>query len=409
MKYVILLGDGMGDYPVDKLGGKTPLEYANIPNMDRIAVEGTLGLVDTIPAGFTPGSDVANLSVLGYDPEKYFTGRAPLEAASMRVRLDPDDIAFRCNLVTLDYGNNTIMDSFNADHITSEEAKEIIDRLNKELGSGTIRFYPGVSYRHLMVWKKKYVLMKTTPPHDIVGQDIQNYLPHGSGSEKIRKLMSLSREILKDHPVNRSRVSAGKKPANSIWLWGEGRAPAMNPMTEKYHITGGMISAVDLLNGIGVYAGLDSINVEGATGYIDTNYLGKAEKALEFLKENDFVFIHVESIDEMGHEGNIEGKIKALEDFDKMVVGTILNEIHRLGEFRVLVLGDHPTPISIKTHVSDPSPFAVYSSRDDENLHGGKSFGETAARESGIMVSPGHQLMDHFIIDWKTFIEKKRD
>jgi 2,3-bisphosphoglycerate-independent phosphoglycerate mutase len=409
MKYVILLGDGMADYPVEKLGGQTPVEFAKTPNMDKMAAEGTLGLVDTIPQGFTPGSDVANLAVLGYNPGKCFTGRGPLEAASMGIALAPDDVAFRCNLVTLGFGDETIMENFNADHITSEEAREIIEALNKGLASETIYFYPGVSYRHLMVWNKESVLMKTTPPHDIVGQDIQNYLPQGNDSEKIRDLVFRSQKILKDHPVNISRIAAGKRPANSIWLWGEGRAPDMEPMTKKYHITGGMISAVDLLNGIGVYAGLNIIHVEGATGYTDTDYLGKAKKALEFLKENDFVFIHVESIDEMGHEGNMEGKIKALEDFDNMVVGTILDNIGKLGEFRVVVLGDHPTPISLRTHISDPGPFAVYSSLNDENLCGGKTFGETNAVQSGIMISPGYNLMHHFIIDWKEFIEEKRD
>jgi len=409
MKYVILLGDGMADYPVEKLGGKTPLEFAKTPNMDMMAAEGTLGLVDTIPAGFTPGSDVANLSVLGYNPEKYFTGRGPLEAASMGVELDAGDVAFRCNLVTLDFSGKTIMENFNADHITSGEAKEIIETLNKELGAETIYFYPGVSYRHLMVWNKESVSINTTPPHDIVGRDIQSYLPKGNDSKKIRNLMSRSQEILKDHPVNISRIAAGKRPANSIWLWGEGRAPDMEPMTKKYHIKGGMISAVDLLNGIGAYAGLNIIHVEGATGYTDTDYMGKAKKALKFLEENDFVFIHVESIDEMGHEGNVEGKIKALEDFDNMVVGTILDNIGKLGEFRVLVLGDHPTPVSLKTHISEPSPFAIYSSLDGENLCSGKTFGETNAGESGIMISPGHRLMNHFIVDWKKFIEEKRN
>jgi 2,3-bisphosphoglycerate-independent phosphoglycerate mutase len=408
MKYIVLLGDGMADYPLEALEGKTPLEYARTPHMDTIATEGTIGCIDTIPPGFNPGSDVANLSVLGYDPEKYFTGRGPLEAASMGVRLDPNDVAFRCNLVTLGFNDTMVMDSFNADHITSQEASEIMNDLNNEIGSETIHFYAGVSYRHLMVWKGGSVVIKATPPHDIVDRNIQSYLPHGAGSETIMEIMYRSQEILKDHPINRSRLSRGKKPANSIWLWGQGRAPDMDPMTKKYHLKGGMISAVDLLNGIGVYAGLDSIHVAGATGYTDTDYRGKAEKALEFLQDNDFIFVHVESIDEMGHEGNVEGKVKAIEDFDHEVVGTILDGIRKMGDFRILVLSDHPTPIDVKTHVSDPSPFAVYSSRNMENLDRGKPFNETSARDSGILISPGYHLMNHFIMDWKKFIEEKR-
>ncbi|MBN2515045.1 MAG: cofactor-independent phosphoglycerate mutase [Deltaproteobacteria bacterium] len=408
MKYIVLLGDGMADYPLEALGDKTPLEYARTPHMDKIAAEGTIGCIDTIPPGFDPGSDVANLSVLGYDPEKYFTGRGPLEAASMGVRMNPNDVAFRCNLVTLGFDDTIVMESFNADHITSQEASEIMNDLNNEIGSETIHFYAGVGYRHLMVWKIGSVVIKATPPHDIVGQNIQSYLPHGAGSETITEIMYRSQEILKDHPINRSRLSQGKKPANSIWLWGQGRAPDMDPMTKKYHLKGGMISAVDLLNGIGVYAGLDSIHVAGATGYTDTDYRGKAQKALEFLQDNDFIFVHVESIDEMGHEGNIEGKVKAIEDFDQKVVGTILDGIHEIDEFRVLVLSDHPTPIDVKTHVSDPSPFAVYSSRNIENLDRGTPFNETAARDSGILISPGYLLMNHFIVDWRKFIEEKR-
>jgi 2,3-bisphosphoglycerate-independent phosphoglycerate mutase len=408
MKYIVLLGDGMADYPLEALGGKTPLEHARTPHMDKIAAEGTIGCIDTIPPGFDPGSDVANLSVLGYDPEKYFTGRGPLEAASMGVRMDPNDVAFRCNLVTLGFDDVIVMDSFNADHITSQEASEIINALNNEIGSETIHFYAGVSYRHLMVWKGGSVVIKATPPHDIVDRNIQPYLPHEAGSETIMEIMHRSQEILKDHPINRSRMSQGKKPANSIWLWGQGRAPDMDPMTKKYHLKGGMISAVDLLNGIGVYAGLDSIHVAGATGYTDTDYRGKAQKALEFLKNNDFIFVHVESIDEMGHEGNIEGKVKAIEDFDNKVVGTILDGIQKMGDFRILVLSDHPTPIDLKTHVSDPSPFAVYSSRNMENLNRRTPFNETSARDSGILISPGYLLMNHFIVDWKKFIEEKR-
>ncbi|MBT8490436.1 MAG: 2,3-bisphosphoglycerate-independent phosphoglycerate mutase, partial [Deltaproteobacteria bacterium] len=322
--------------------------------------------------------------------------------------MDPNDVAFRCNLVTLRFDDTIIMDSFNADHITSQEASKIVEDLNNEIGSETILFYAGVGYRHLMVWKGGSVVIKATPPHDIVGRNTQSYLPHGAGSETIMEIMNRSQEILKDHHINKFRLSQGKKPANSIWLWGQGRAPDMDPMTKKYQLKGGMISAVDLLNGIGVYAGLKRIHVAGATGYTDTDYRGKAQKALEFLQDNDFIFVHVESIDEMGHEGNIKGKIKAIEDFDHKVVGTILDGIRKMGDFRVLVLSDHPTPIDLKTHVSDPSPFAVYSSRGIENLDKGTPFNETAARDSGILISPGYLMMNHFIVDWEKFVEQKR-
>lgn len=409
MKYIVLLGDGMADYPLSELGGKTPLEFADTPNMDIMAARGTVGLIDTIPAGFAPGSDVANLSVLGYDPKGCHTGRAPLEAASMGVDLAPGDVAFRCNLVT--FGpteGETVMEDFTSGHITSEEASLIIDSLNRELASPGIDFHSGVGYRHLMVYKGGPVSLETTPPHDIIGRPIAGWLPKGNGSGEISSLMERSRGILKDHPVNLVRASKGKKTADSIWLWGEGRAPRLEPMTDRYGIKGGMISAVDLLNGIGVYAGLEILHVEGATGYIDTDYKGKAKKALEYLIDGDFVFIHVEAPDEMGHEGDIKGKIKAIEDFDEKVVGTVLSGIETMGDFRIIVLSDHPTPISLKTHVSDPSPFAVLSSIDGENIVTGGAFDEISAKDAGIMASPGCLLMDYFIGNWREFIEEKK-
>lgn len=407
MKYVILLGDGMADYPLPELQGKTPLQAAHTPHMDRIAAEGTLGLIDTIPAGLTPGSDVANLSVLGYDPTVYHTGRGPLEAASMGVELTLDDVAFRCNLVTLGETTETVMEDFTAGHISSEEARRIVEDLGAELGSPETTFYPGVGYRHLMVYRGGPALLETTPPHDITGRPIAGRLPKGEGSDQIRRLMEHSRVILKNHPVNRDRAAQGKKTADSIWLWGEGRAPAMKPLTARYGIRGGIISAVDLLKGIGVYAGLEVVPVEGATGYTDTNYRGKAEGALAFLKDGDFVFLHVEAPDEMGHEGNIEGKIRAIEDFDREVVGTTLAGLASLGDFRVMILSDHPTPIELKTHSSDPSPFAILSSVDGENAGKGGSYNEASAGDTGIVVSPGHLLMDWFMKDWRGFLEEK--
>jgi 2,3-bisphosphoglycerate-independent phosphoglycerate mutase len=406
MKYVILLGDGMADYPIADLGGKTPLEYAHTPHMDRIAARGTLGLIDTIPQGLPPGSDVANLAVLGYDPRNCYTGRGPLEAANMGISLSPEDVAFRCNLVTLDDGADAIMADFTAGHISSSEAKRIITDLGTEIGSETFAFYPGVGYRHLLVWKGGESELQVTPPHDITGKSIGPYLPQGKGAEQITRLMRLSREFLRDHPVNNERKERGQKPATSIWLWGQGRAPRIRKMMERFQIRGGVISAVDLLNGIGVYAGMEILPVEGATGYTDTNYLGKAEKTLSALKELDLVFVHVEAPDEMGHEGNMEGKIKAIEDFDEKIVGTVLLGMEYLGPFRIAVLSDHPTPLLLKTHVGDPSPLAVLSSRESENQGKGIGFGEGAAAKAGNLISPGHLFMETFIGNWRSFIEK---
>jgi len=408
MKYVILLGDGMADHPIEKLGGKTPLEYARTPNMDRLSRCGTTGLVETIPSGFPPGSDVANLTVLGYDPHRYYTGRGPLEAASMGIKLQPGDVAFRCNLVNLGLDGKERMEDFTAGHISSGEARAVIADLNGALGSETVRFYAGVGYRHLCVWKGGPASVKTTPPHDITGQEIAGYLPAGDGSAPVRDLMMKSRNILRDHPVNRDRVGRGLKPANSIWLWGQGGAPAFQTLSEKYGIRGAMISAVDLLNGIAVCAGLEVVRIEGATGYTDTNYVGKAKGALAALRDRDLAFVHVEAPDEMGHEGNIEGKVKAIEDFDEKVVGTVLAEIDALRDFRILVLSDHPTPIRHRTHVAEPSPFVVYASVKEENLENCPVFGETCAKRGGIMVAPGHTLMDAFIRDWRKFVDSKR-
>ena len=408
MKYIILLGDGMADYPIESLGGKTPLDAAHTPNMDQMAVEGTLGLIDSIPPGFTPGSDVAILTIFGYDANKYFSGRAPLEAANMGVQLGPEDVAFRCNLVTIKDGKDAIMEDFTAGHISSEEAKEIIADLDRELGTDEFQFYPGVSYRHLMVWKNGITDLETTPPHDITGQPVVTHLPKGRGAKIICDLMKLSEEILRDHPVNQRRLAEKRKPVTSIWLWGQGRAPRMVKLSEKYGLKGGMISAVDLLNGIGIYSGLQVIRVEGATGYTDTNYRGKADAALTALTNSDFIFLHVEAPDEMGHEGNLDGKIQAIEDFDEKIVGTIMKNIHNFSPFRLMALSDHPTPIALKTHAANPSPFCVLSSIKEENLRNGSSFCELSAKNTDVIVSPGYLLMDAFIKDWGKFIERLR-
>jgi len=406
MKYLILLGDGMADDPLDVLGNKTPLEYARTPHMDRMAAQGTLGLIDTIPPGFPPGSDVANLAVLGYDPHLYYTGRGPLEAANIGISLEPEDVAFRCNLVTLSGDKDPVMDDFTAGHISSAEARQIILDLDRVIGSEIFRFYPGVGYRHLLIWKGGEEKLVATPPHDITGKTVRSYLPSGRGADKIIRLIRLSHDFLTGHHVNLKRLSRGLKTATDIWPWGQGRAPRMRKITERFHLRGGVISAVDLLNGIGIYAGLEVLPVEGATGYTDTNYIGKAEKALTAFNELDLVFVHVEAPDEMGHEGNVDGKIKAIENFDEKVVGTILRGIPRFGDFRVAVLSDHPTPIRLKTHAADPSPFAVLSSREAENQARGIHFGERNAKGTCNMISPGHQFMEHFLGNWRNAFEQ---
>lgn len=400
MKYLVLLADGMADYPLPELGGKTPLEVARTPNMDLLSREGFIGLVDTIPRGMKPGSDVANLSILGYDPSKIYPGRAPLEAASMGVHLGPEDVAFRCNLVSLGEGTHHTMEDFTAGHIESAEAKELIEALDRALGNSSFEFHAGVSYRHLFVWRKGEEDMVTTPPHDITGQEITPYLPTGRGAAGLIDIMRKAKEVLKDHPLNMMRKKVGKKPANAIWLWGQGRAPKLERITEKYGLRGGIISAVDLLKGIGFYAGLKAIEVPGITGYIDTNFRGKASYAMEALKGLDFVFIHVEAPDEMGHEGNIEGKIEALEKIDHEILGYVLNEIEHIHPLRILLLGDHPTPISLRTHAADPSPFVLWSSIPEERGCSGMTFSEKNAELSGNLISPGYKLMD-MMFNWR--------
>ena len=391
MKYVILIGDGMSDEPIEELGNKTPLQAAKTPNMDKLVQKGTIGLVRTVPEGFPPGSDVAILSVLGYDPKKYYTGRSPLEAASIGVNLGPHDLSLRCNLVTLAERDAKIyMDDFSAGHISTDEAKEIIRDIDKELGENGIRFYPGMSYRHLMVWHGGPDGLETTPPHDISGKEIKDYLPKGKSSEKLIQLLNSSQMFLKGHPVNVKREEEGHKPANSIWLWGQGRKPDMPTLKERFGIKGSIISAVDLVKGVGIYGGLNVVNVPGATGYIDTNYKGKAEYALKELEKGDFVCVHVEAPDEAGHTGNLKDKIRAIEEFDEKVVGTILKGLERFKEFRLLVLPDHPTPIAKKTHTRDPVPFVIYPSKENN----GKAFTEADAKESGLLIEEGHRLIE---------------
>jgi 2,3-bisphosphoglycerate-independent phosphoglycerate mutase len=405
VKYIILQGDGMADYPLEMLGGKTPLEAAKTPNMDWLAARGVFGLAHVIPEGFPPGSDVGNMSIMGYDPAVYHTGRSPLEAASMGVTLGPKDIAFRCNLVTLSgIGSDTLMEDFTSGHISTEEAAAIVADLERQLGREGIEFFPGVSYRHLMVWRNGKEQMATTPPHDITDQKVAAYLPRGDGADVLLKLMETAKPLLADHPVNKKRRMAGQRVATSIWLWGQGRAPALPSLTERFGIRGGVISAVDIINGLGVYAGLERIFVPGITGFFDTNYRGKGEYGVSSLTKNDLVFIHVEATDEAGHMGDVEKKIQAIEDFDEKVVGTVLQKMAHRKDWRVLLMPDHPTAIALKTHVSDPVPFVLYSAEAPRD-NGALGYNEKDAATTGIVAKQAFKLMEALIEGRSTWTE----
>jgi len=376
MKLVVLLGDGMADLPIEALQGRTPLQAAKKPNMDRLAKQGRSGLAQTVPDGFPPGSDVANLSVMGYAPSRHYTGRAPLEAAAMDVQLGAADIAFRCNFVTIEKG---IMQDYSAGHISTEEGRELIEALAPLMPNR--KLYAGVSYRNLLVLKAGAKAV-CTPPHDISDQPVASHLPSGPYAELLISLMEAAGPILANHPVNLNRIAAGKRPANAIWLWGQGPAPTMPSFAEKYMLEGAMISAVDLLKGIGRYAGLEVIDVTGATGNIDTNYEGKVEAALRALERLDFVYLHIEAPDEAGHEGDTALKVKAIELFDEKVVGPVIKGLDESGQdWRVLLLPDHATPISIKTHSRDPVPFTIAGTGVQPD--GVERFDETAARQGG--------------------------
>ncbi|MBI5675146.1 MAG: cofactor-independent phosphoglycerate mutase [Nitrospirae bacterium] len=401
MKYVVLIGDGMAGRPLKELGYKTCLQKAHTPNMDRLAAEGEVGKVRTVPKGFEPGSDVANLSILGYAPSKYYSGRAPLEAAYQGIKLGPKDIAFRCNLVNLTFKNShAVMHDYSAGHITTDEARALIKEIDKKLGSKDISFYPGVSYRHLMVWRNGKEKIKCTPPHDITGKRIDKYLSKGKGSEILQKLKNDAVAILLAHPVNKERIKRGLPPANSLWFWGQGRKLSIPKFRDKYKLKGALISAVDLTKGLGICAGFDVLNVKGATGYIDTNYEGKAEAALKSLDKHDFVYVHVEAPDEAGHNGNIENKIRAIEDFDSKVVGSIMKGMKRFKEYSILLMPDHATPIRAMTHTDEPVPFVIYRNIKTEKRGKRKpsSYSEYICRMKDILVfEKGHELMDYFI------------
>ncbi|MDH3999127.1 MAG: cofactor-independent phosphoglycerate mutase [Desulfuromonadales bacterium] len=399
MKYIVLLGDGMSDEPIAQLQGKTPLQAANTPNMDRLAQQGVIGLADTVPQAFHPGSDVANLSVFGYDPASCYTGRSPLEAASMGVELGPNDVAFRLNLVTLGHVSGDLyMEDFSAGHITTEEARTLIETLQEELGDDEFQFYPGVSYRHLMVWRNGRDNFTIAPPHDLTSQSVREHMLRSEEAEPLMQITTSAQMLFHKHPINQQREANGKPPANSIWLWGQGKRPKMPTLKEKFGLNGAVISAVDLIKGIGIYAGLDVINVPGATGYLDTNYLGKGQAALETLKSCDYVYLHVEAPDEAAHGGSLSDKIEAIERFDKDVVGTVMDGIGALGDYRILLLPDHPTPVEKMTHTKDPVPFVLYGSADEfTSDYSASEYSENCAKESGVKVDPGHDLMNILI------------
>lgn len=410
MKYIVIIIDGAADYPVKELDNKTPLQYAKKPEIDLLAKYGKIGLVKTIPDGMSPGSDTANLSILGYDPKKYYAGRSSLEAVGMGIKLSDTDITFRCNLVTLSddaiFGEKTMID-YSAGEITTGEAKILINDLGKTLGTKDIIFYPGVSYRHVIVWKLGHGNFILTPPHDISGKKIKNYLPEGKFRNIILGLMIKSSEILRSHPINLRRIGKNLKPANSIWIWGDGTSPKLDSFEEKYGLRGSVVSAVDLVKGTGTSAGLKVVNVAGATGNIHTNFTGKAEAAIKELKEGqDFVYVHIEAPDECGHQGNIFNKVKAIELIDEKVIKSVKNSMDEAGiEYKFLILPDHPTPVSKMTHTAEPVPFLIYKSRsiiesinNDTRHHlGNATFDEIYAQSTGLFIDKGYKLLEYFI------------
>ncbi len=402
MKYIVILGDGMADYPVDHFGGKTILEVADKPTIDYMSKHGELGMVKTVQDGMKPGSDVANLSVMGYDTKKCYSGRSPLEAASIGVEMKDDDVTFRTNLVTLsdeeNYEDKTMLD-YSSGEITTAEAAELMKAVAAELNTDKIKFYPGISYRHLCVWSGGSTNVDLTPPHDISDRKIGDYLPKGDGAEKFLEMMKKSVEILKEHPVNKARVAAGKNPATSIWPWGEGTKPQLDNFEDKFGLKGSVISAVDLIKGIAKCAGMNSIDVEGATGNCETNWDGKARAALDaLLSGSDFVYIHMEAPDEMGHQGLPEKKKYAVETIDKKVVKFLKDELEKRGiDYRMMILPDHPTPIKLKTHVSDPVPYIIYDSTNETDDNASLSYTENDAKKTGVYIEKGYTLMNRFL------------
>jgi 2,3-bisphosphoglycerate-independent phosphoglycerate mutase len=390
VKYLVIIGDGMADFPMDELGGKTPLMAARKPNIDMMAAEGFCGQVVTVPSGYSPGSDVACMSIFGYDPAKHYTGRAPIEAYGMGIRMGDGDVAFRCNLVHLDVrGGHVFMGDYSAGHITTEEARILVDDFRRSRGGDEFHFFPGVSYRHIMIWDRGKGEMQTAPPHDILEKEVVDHMPDGDGADRIIKVMRDSQIFLKDHPVNRERERRGLRPANSIWLWGQGTKPYFPTFFEKYRVGGGVVAAVDLVKGIGALAGFETPRVEGATGYLDTDYEAKARKALELLDRHDIVYVHVEAPDEASHSGSLAEKLKAIESIDEKVIGYLLD---RVGEnVRLLVATDHATPVSMRTHYACPVPFAIF--QKGRTFDGGGSYDE----KNGGKVFTGEEMITYFL------------
>jgi 2,3-bisphosphoglycerate-independent phosphoglycerate mutase len=404
-RIAVLLGDGMADYAIDSLGGRTPLEAARTPNMDYLAVNGLLGLTRTVPEGMVPGSDTANISVFGYNPGDVYTGRAPLEALNMGIELGPRDVAFRCNLVTIDDGG--VLVDFSAHHIETEFAHLVVRELASKLGTDSLEFHPGVSYRHILVGRNypHDELAQTTPPHDIQGRAAGDYRPRGAGAETLCRLMDESVRVIASSPSVQSALTRYRGRPVSAWLWGAGRKPAMPSLRDRFGLHGHTISAVDLIHGIGRAVGLSPIRVPGATGYLDTDYRGKAEALLSAMGTANFVFLHVESPDESGHEGNLEHKLKAIEDFDAQVVGRVMEGMRRYDAYTLLVMPDHPTPVSLRTHTADPVPFCVYSpggiDADGYRRDAVRGFSEKSAAGTGLFVDEAHRLIE--IITNKSF------
>ena len=402
MKYLVVLYDGMADYPVPALDGKTPMELAKKPLLDKLARFGKVGTVKTVADGLKPGSDIANMSVLGYNPKECYTGRSPLEAVSIGVNMLDSDIIFRCNLVTLsdeeNYEDKTMVD-YSAGDISTADAAEIIKSVEEHFGNDIFKFYSGVAYRHCLVWHEGTLdLGKLTPPHDISGKVIGEHLSTSENAKELIAMMKESYDFLMEHPVNKERMAKGERPANSIWLWGEGTKPALSNFKEKYGVEGSIISAVDLLKGIAKCAGMGSPDVEGATGYIDTNFEGKADCAIEELKTKDFVYIHIEAPDECGHRNEPENKVKAIEMIDERVLARVLPELDKYDDYKVMVLPDHPTPIVTMTHAGDAVPYLIYQ-KSKASDNGIESFTENTAKEAGNYVEVGYSLMDSFIND----------
>lgn len=391
-KYAIIVPDGAADEPLEEFGGKTAIEAANTPNMDKISISGKQGLVQTIPQGMNSGSDVAMMSLLGYDPTQYYCGRAPLEAAARDIELSPEDWIFRCNFVTVADG---IMADHSAGHISTEEGKKLIDDLRENLGSEKILFYPGVSYRHLVIFKGINFDVQTYPPHDFIGTAIEKILPRGKGAQVLIDLMNRARQVCANHDINKVRKDLGENPASSIWLWGQGRAAQMDSFEQRFGLKGATITAVDLVRGLSKLIGFDLIEVSGATGFVDTNYQGKGEAAIDALGKYDIVFVHIEAPDEASHTGNAELKRKAIEQIDKHIVGPVYEAIQRFDGWRIVVVPDHWTPVRTSAHSSQPVPFAMAGTGISGLLHA--PFSETNAAKSQFMINKGCELMEYFL------------